>query len=181
MLVLAIRVRDHHGRRRTYIPMRSSVLRPPLSDGGCATLRTGYLLRTSLKEAPVARYAVCASFAPFDRIATCVRTMRIKGPGVGDSAAVLTIGVNAAVGKSTSIMCNLRLHLLVRIVLFMWSLQVAGLCTYILESLSIWCLIAREPKIPRWGKLALRSAPMAGGMLLQLRTCQVELNTTKGY
>merc|ERR1712113_280192 len=27
--------------------------------------------------------------------------------------AVLTIGVNAAVGKSTSIMCNLRLHLLV--------------------------------------------------------------------
>ena len=47
-----------------------------------------------------------------------VRTMRIKGPGVGDSAAVLTIGVNATVGKSASIMCNLRVHLLVRYILF---------------------------------------------------------------
>ena len=66
-------------------------------------------------EAP--GYAVCASSAPFDRT---MRTMRtIKGPGVGDSAAVLTIGVNAAVGKSTnSIMYNLRLSLLVRYTLF---------------------------------------------------------------
>ena len=70
-------------------------------------------------EAPVARYA-CASLAPFDRIPTPrdLRTMRIKGPGVGDSAAVLTIGVNATVGKSASIMCNLRLQLLVRYILF---------------------------------------------------------------
>ena len=71
-------------------------------------------------EAPIARHA-CASLAPFDRIPTPrdLRTMRIKGPGVGDSAAVLTIGVNAAVGKSTnSIMCNLRFSLLVRYTIF---------------------------------------------------------------